>query len=202
MPTWICVVPQREKKVRRVQDVDILQVDETTEVWSLGCSKDMGCSEEDCKEQQKALQRIGSLVDISIMLETSEDPVIDAGNKDDLREMFRSAMAIRYGIKGPTTEWDFDEIVGNVEAAKKASYWVADSSLSESDYGDACKAWRPLSDRASYQGNLDECYDGKSYKSVDECMEFQRWIKEEIESNNIYYALSKYKGTEKPFFSR
>ena len=76
------------------------------------------------------------------------------------------------------------------------------ASLSKSYYGDACKAWRPLSERASYQKNLDACYDGSTYESPDECMEFQRWIKEEIESNNIYYALSKYKGTQRLLFIR
>ena len=201
VPTWICVVPQREKKVRRIHDIDILQVDETNNVWNLSCSDDMECSE-NCMEQQKALQQIGSLVDISIMIETNDDPTLDQGNKDDLREMFRSAMAIRYGISGPTTEWDFDEITQNVEGAMKASYWAADGSLSKSYYGDACQAWRPLSERASYQKNLDACYDGSTYESPDECMEFQRWVKEEIESNNIYYALSKYKGTQRLLFIR
>ena len=218
VPTWICVVPQREKKVRRIHDIEerhepnepnklSLRVDETTDVWSLDCYrygmlKDMECSKEDCIEQQKALQQIGSLVDISIMIETNDDPTLDQGNKDDLREMFRSAMAIRYGISGPTTEWDFDEITQNVEGAMKASSWALDDSLSESYYGDPCKAWRPLSERASYQKNLDACYDGSTYESPDECMEFQRWIKEEIESNNIYYALSKYKGTQRLLFIR
>ena len=120
------------------------------------------------------------------MIETNDDPIIDAENQNDLKEMFRSTMAIRYGVSGPTgdfgAQWDFGAIQKNVESVKEASHWKKDSSITKSHYGNACSAWRPLAERNSVQDNADTCFD--------DCSEFQRWIKDEIESNNIYISLT------------
>ena len=121
------------------------------------------------------------------MIETNEDPIIDASNKEELKEMFRSTMAIRYGISGQTKKWDFSSIENNAQGIVEASHWVPDKSITgDSVYGKECDAWRPLEERSSLQDNLDTCFD--------ECSQFQRWIKEEIESNNIYSSLAQYKG--------
>ena len=140
----------------------------------------------DCEGQEKAIAQIASLVDISLMIETNDDPITDAANHDDLKEMFRSTMAIRYGISGPTRNWNFESIQNNIQSVQQASQWIPDDSLSKSAYLDKCSAWRPLEERNSIQENVETCFD--------ECAEFQRWIKEEIESNNLYNSLSQYKG--------
>ena len=116
------------------------------------------------------------------MIETNDDPIIDAENQNDLKEMFRSTMAIRYGVSGSEQEWDFKSIQKNIESVKEASHWKKDSSITKSHYGKACSAWRPLAERNSVQDNADTCFD--------DCSEFQRWIKDEIESNNIYISLT------------
>ena len=139
-----------------------------------------------CIEQEKAIAKIATLVDISLMIEANDDPLTDAANHDDLKEMFRSTMAIRYGVSGPTKQWDFETIQNNIQSVMKASHWVPDDSLSKSHYGDECYSWMPLTERDSLQNNAETCFD--------DCSEFQRWIKEEIESNNIYQSLSKYAG--------
>ena len=174
--------------------MDILQVNKTSNLWSIGCDScngcdksDEACTKNDCIEQQDAIKQISTLVDITIMVETNEDPFIDAANKEDLKEMFRSTMAIRYGISGPNKRWDFSSLIQNVDSAKKASHWKADrSEIAAPFYENACDAWRSLEKRPSYQTNEDDCFD--------ECMDFQRWVKEEIEINNIYYSLAQYKG--------
>ena len=140
----------------------------------------------DCAEQEKAIAQIASLVDISLMIETNDDPITDAANNDDLKEMFRSTMAIRYGISGPTKNWNFESIQNNIQSVQQASQWIPDNLISKSAYQDKCSAWRPLEERNSLQENAETCFD--------ECAEFQRWIKEEIESNNLYNSLSQYKG--------
>ena len=144
-----------------------------------------------CIEQEKAIAKIANLVDISLMIEANDDPLTDAANHDDLKEMFRSTMAIRYGVSGPTKQWDFQAIQNNIHSVIQASHWVPDDFLedgssSKSHYGDECYSWLPLDERRSLQNNAETCFD--------ECSEFQRWIKEEIESNNIYQSLSKYAG--------
>ena len=140
----------------------------------------------DCEGQEKAIAQIASLVDISLMIETNDDPIIDAANHDDLKEMFRSTMAIRYGISGPTRNWNFESIQNNIQSVQQASQWIPDDSISKSAYLDKCSAWRPLEERNSLQENAETCFD--------KCAEFQRWIKEEIESNNLYNSLSQYEG--------
>ena len=139
----------------------------------------------DCEEQEKAIAQIATLDDISLMIETNDDPITDAENRNDLKEMFRSTMAIRYGISGPKKQWDFQSTQGYMQQLKAASSWVQDEP--NSGYGEVCNAWKPLAKRNSIQDNQDTCFD--------ECVDFQRWIKEEIESNNIYNSLSQYAGS-------
>ena len=45
VPTWICAVPQREKKVKTIFASDMLKINETSTLWSLDCSNvDSTCS--------------------------------------------------------------------------------------------------------------------------------------------------------------
>ena len=118
------------------------------------------------------------------MIETNDDPITDAENHNDLKEMFRSTMAIRYGISGPKKQWDFQSIQGYMKSLKAGSNWVPDDP--NSAYGEVCNAWKPLAERNSFQDNQDKCFD--------DCVDFQRWIKEEIEINNIYNSLSQFAG--------
>ena len=40
VPTWICAVPQREKKVKTIFSSDLLKINETSRLWSLNCQND------------------------------------------------------------------------------------------------------------------------------------------------------------------
>ena len=48
VPTWICAVPQREKKVKPIFSSDMLKIDETITLWDLDCEnldEETGCPE-------------------------------------------------------------------------------------------------------------------------------------------------------------
>ena len=138
----------------------------------------------DCEEQERAIAQIATLDDISLMIETNDDPITDAENHNDLKEMFRSTMAIRYGISGSKKHLEFQSRQGYMQSLNEASNWVPNEP--NSAYGEVCNGWKPLAERNSFQDNQDTCFD--------ECVDFQRWIKEEIESNNIYNTLSQFAG--------
>ena len=50
VPTWICAIPQREKKVTPIFSSGMLKIDETDTLWDLGCQNSTNY---DCSERNK-----------------------------------------------------------------------------------------------------------------------------------------------------
>ena len=91
-------------------------------------------SDNDCREQEKALGFVTEIADIAIMVEKNENPAVDDANKEDLNEMFRSIVAARYGISGKQTSWDLHSLNEIAKTTKMASKWVPDWEAEKSNF--------------------------------------------------------------------
>ena len=134
--------------------------------------------------EQAITTSITAIADIALMIEKDDDPVIDGGNKEDLNEMYRSIMAARYGISGTETSWDFTSLNDIAKTTRMASKWVLEEGGS-SNLG-ACKNWTPMGNRETVLKNSEAC--------VDSCVDFQNWVKDELEVYNVYEGLHQFSG--------